>query len=78
MIFADHAGEDPNILGITDLHQQGTTPLVYIALQDVVAIFGDPDHMHGQPGHTMAGMAIGFLGRLCYHRYQNVQLKVLH
>ena len=63
MIFADNAFKNPHILGITDSNQQGATPFLEVTLQDVVALCGDPDHMHGQPGHAMAGMAIGTYGR---------------
>lgn len=58
MVFADDAREHADVFGVTDVDQQRSTALLNVALQHVIALFGDPDHMHGQARDGVATMAI--------------------
>ena len=54
MIFADNTFQDFHILRITDLLYQVTATLLNIAFQNLISIFGNPNHMRRQPRHRMA------------------------
>ena len=60
MVFAHHAFEDPDILGITDLDDEFPTPLLEVAVEHVVAVLRDPHDVRCQPGDAGATMPVIF------------------
>lgn len=58
MIFTDRSFEDPDVLSITDLDNEFSTPLLKLAFENVVAILRNPDDVNGQPGNRMPTVTI--------------------
>jgi hypothetical protein len=50
VIFAHDSFEDFNIFGVTDLDDQGATPLLDVSMEYGKAILSDPDEMSGHAG----------------------------
>ncbi len=73
MILAHDTFEDANVLCVTDVGEKGAASLLDFTLEHMVALFGDPYHMHGQARHCMAAMAVTFHGSPSSHECRRVE-----
>lgn len=64
MIFANYTFKDSNIIRITDLLHQLTTPHLNISLQNLIAILSNPYDMRRKPRNRMATYSLFFTHNL--------------
>ena len=55
MVFTDYSFEDGDVFSVTNLHDEGTTALLYVTLQYWVSVFCYPDYVYG---HSSDGVAV--------------------
>ena len=69
MIFAHHARQNSDIFRVANLHEQVSTAHLYIAFQNVIAIFRTPNNMCGQPRNRMMTVPVIFHLPQFSHRF---------
>ena len=67
MVFAHYTFEYPHVLGVTDLHEQVSTPELDVACQHMVTVLRDPNDVCCQPSDRMAAVPILFHRHDFYH-----------
>lgn len=59
MVGAHRSLEDADVFRIAGLDQELSAALLHLPFENVVAIFGDPDHMDSETREGMAAMPVG-------------------
>jgi hypothetical protein len=77
MIFAHHARQYSDIFRVADLHQQSSTPHLYIAFQNVIAILRTPHDVRRQARQRVMTVSVIFHLPQFSHRLLRKETKVL-
>jgi hypothetical protein len=75
VVFTDNARQDAHFFSITNLHEQISTPSLYVAFQNVIAIFRAPNNARRQTSNRMMSVPIIFHLPLFYIDFSGSKLK---